>query len=226
MREMASLYLDNYDASSEERFLADLREKDEVVLLYADGRLAGFTTLKIFERNWNHHPVLIVYSGDTIVSPEHWGQQNLAFAWLARVGQIKKAHSALPLYWFLLVKGHRTFKYLPVFLRSFFPHWELNRDDLKPLADELARERFGAAYNPATGVVEFQTSQGHLKEAIAYATPAEMSKPCTRFFFERNPGYLKGHELVCLCEFEAHNLRPLGARIFQRALDESACAPC
>lgn len=219
---MEALYLENFDGTSSTLFRSDLADKDEAILLYHRGQLVGFTTLKFFEVMWRKRPVRIVYSGDTIVSPQHWGQQVLAFAWLTRIGQIKKALPDVPLYWFLLVKGHRTYKYLSVFAKSFYPHWSEPRHDLKLLADMLASDKFGSDYDPESGIVKFPTSRGHLHPAIAYASAAEMNKACTRFFFDSNPGYLHGHELVCVCELELFNMRPLAARIFHRAA-EPAC---
>jgi hypothetical protein len=221
---MAQLYLQNFDATSQELFREDLTDKDEVLLLFCDEELAGFTTLKVLVRTWNGTEIRLVFSGDTIVSPAHWGQQQLAFAWITRIGEIKRQVPASPLYWFLLVKGHRTFKYLSVFGKSFFPHWTLDRGDLKPLADMLALERFGADYNPATGVVEFSKSRGHLKSGIASATPEELQKPATQFFFKQNRDYRQGHELVCICELESFNMKPLAARVYSKAVDASAIA--
>ena len=214
---MADLYLDNYDGTSVEIFRNDLACKDEAVVLIVQGRLVGFTTLQVYVSRTAGKPVRIVYSGDTIVDRRHWGQQQLAFAWIRRIGEIKAQAPDLPLYWLLLVKGHRTFKYLSVFSRSFHPHWQLERPDLKPLADRLARERFGADYNSQTGVVEFSKSRGHLKPDIASPTGRELARPDTRFFVESNPGFRRGHELVCICELEPANMKPLAARIFGRS---------
>jgi hypothetical protein len=91
------------------------------------------------------------------------------------------------------------------------------------LGHQLAQEKFGDNYNSTTGVVEFRPSRGQLKLSLAQATPQELTKPATQFFLERNPGYRAGHELVCICELELHNMKPLTARIFQRALEESVC---
>lgn len=218
VRSMADLYLQHYDGSSDALFRQDLAEKDQAILLYSAQQLVGFTTLKVFQHAWQQGPIRIVYSGDTIVSPAHWGQQKLAFAWIAQIGRIKRQAPHLPLYWFLLVKGHRTFKYLAVFGKSFFPHWAQDRSDLQPLAEQLAREKFGALYNAGTGIVEFPQSRGHLCDALAQASAEELGKPATRFFLARNPGYRCGHELVCLCELELSNMMPLTARIFGHAL--------
>jgi hypothetical protein len=218
IRQMAALYLQNFEGTSEAIFRADLAEKDEAILLCHDQQLVGFTTLKLYERTWLDRPILIVYSGDTIVSPQHWGQQELASAWISRIGMIKRNSPDLRLFWFLLVKGHRTFKYLSVFGKSFFPHWREKRDDLKQLANQLATEKFSDSYEPEAGVVKFPDSRGHLKTAIASPSPAELQKEATQFFLDKNPGFRMGHELVCICELELFNMKPLTARIFRRAM--------
>ncbi|HVQ27069.1 MAG TPA: hypothetical protein VMV01_17910, partial [Planctomycetota bacterium] len=114
------------------------------------------------------------------------------------------------------VKGHRTFRYLPVFGKSFHPHWSDDRSDLRELADSLASEMFPDDYNPATGVVEFDQSRGQLVPEIAQPTPAELDREGVRFFLERNPGFERGHELVCVCEVEEHNMKPLTLRLFRK----------
>ena len=146
-----------------------------------------------------------------------------ASAWNQRMGEIKRQYPERSFYWFLLVKGHRTFRYMPVFGRTFFPHWSNNRDDLKPLADMLAFEKFSTDYNATTGVVEFPVSRGHLKSEIADPSPEELGKDSVQFFLQCNPDYGKGHELVCVCELEEHNMKPLTRRVFRKSFDESVC---
>jgi hypothetical protein len=217
-RQMARLYLASYEATSEALFLEDLARKDEVLLLQAGSELVGFTSVRVFERDWRGARIRVVYSGDTLVERAHWGQQALAFAWIGRMGVLKREHPELPLYWLLLVKGHRTFRYMPVFGRSFHPHWSIERDDLKSLADALALDLFPDDYNPTTGVVEFSRSRGHLKPDLAQPTPGELEREGVRFFLERNPGFRRGHELVCVCEVEEHNMKPLTRRLFRKGV--------
>ena len=219
-REMARLYLASYDGSSEELFLHDLSRKDEVLMVRNGEELVGFTTLRVFETEWRGMPARVVYSGDTVVAREHWGQQALAFDWITRMGALKRERPGMPLYWFLLVKGHRTFRYLPLFTQSFYPHWQVDRSDLKPLADALALEMFPDDYNPATGVVEFRESRGHLKSEIALPPSRDQEREEVRFFLERNPGFVRGHELVCVCEIETRNMKPLTLRLFGKGLDD------
>lgn len=224
LQQLVALYLNYYDGSSQEKVIADLKEKTEVLLLFHEGQLVGFTSLLLYSRLWRGETIRIVYSGDTVVDRRHWGQQALAFAWITRMGELKSQAPGCPLYWFVIVKGHRTFKYLPTFGKSFHPHWSEVSSELKLLADTLAKEKFGDAYNQETGVVEFTESQGHLREDIAYPTEEEMAKESVQFFLKANPNYLRGHELVCLCELEEHNMKPLTKRIFRKACNDKLVA--
>lgn len=216
--DMQNLYLSHYAGCSKAQVASDLQDKSEAILVFLDHVLVGFTTLKVYERQWVGHDIRIIFSGDTIVERAHWGQQALAFTWIMRMGQLQKEKPDLPMYWFLIVKGHRTYKYLPVFGKSFYPHWAIDRTDLKPLADTLAQEKFGADYNLVTGVVEFPESKGHLMPDIALPTEEEKSKESVQFFLAKNPNYINGHELVCLCEITEQNMKPLTKRIFAKGL--------
>jgi len=218
------LYLKYYEGSTETQVLQDLSDKQKVILLWYDDTIVGFTSLQIYQREWLNREIRVVYSGDTLVDRKHWGQQALAYAWISLMSQIKYEQPDLPLYWFVIIKGHRTFKYLPTFAESFYPHWSIDRSDLKPLADYLAREKFGEFYNSESGLVEFDKSRGNLKAEIAYPTEEEKNKSSVRFFLETNPNYLIGHELVCLCELEEHNMKSFTKRIFRKACDARALA--
>jgi hypothetical protein len=168
-----------------------------------------------YDAEWRGQKVRVVYSGDTIIRQDCWGQQALPAAWLRRMGKLREEEPSTPLYWFLLVKGHRTYRFLPSFAYAYYPDPEITRPDLKSLADELASRKFGDDYNRVTGVIEFERSLGNLKEKIAHPSEREARNPAVRFFLEKNPGYLRGHELVCLCSVAADNLKPFARRIFE-----------
>ena len=215
---MMDLYFASYEGSDAGIFNADLNKKDKALIIYHGETLVGFTTLKSYDASWGIRKIRVVYSGDTVVRKDHWGQQELARAWLEEIGHIKAARMDRPLYWFLLVKGHRTYKFLTAFARTFYPNQARDRNDLKPLADILANDMFGDNYCPDTGVVRFNGSRGHLAPGIAWPTAAELTRSDTRFFLSANPGYLNGEELVCVCELELFNMKPLAQRIVSRSM--------
>jgi hypothetical protein len=214
--EMWSLYHRFYAGTNRARFDDDLTRKDSLLVLRDDQqRIQGFSTLALGFAEHEGRVIRYVFSGDTIVDRAHWGSQSLAFTWLRYVGDIKRERPELPLFWFLIVKGHRTYRYLPTFARTFWPTWtEPTPVATADLMARLARERFGAAYDLASGVIRYPESHGHLVPEFAEANDREAEREDVRFFLERNPGYRSGDELVCLCELASENLRPLARRIF------------
>lgn len=201
-QQMAALYFDYYDGSDQARFYQDLAVKDEVLFLEYDQQLVGFSTLQFY----TFQQKTIVYSGDTIVNPAHWQQQSLHSAWISRMGLLKQANPTQPLYWLLLVKGYRSYKYLVVFAKTFYPDWRKQQPTLKALTDQLAMAKFAALYNAKTGVVECPSEYGYLKTPLAQLAPHEQQKASAQFFINKNPYYYQGHELVCLCELSETNL--------------------
>lgn len=212
---MLALYESLYVLPDREIFRRDLAAKNEVLLLRAGQDLVGFTTIQTYLFPFQGTQRRIVFSGDTVVHRNHWGQQALARAWIARMGRLYREHPDGPLYWFLVVKGHRTYRFLPAFCVRFHPHWTTSTPDLKALADALALDHFGTDYDVESGLVRYPESHGHLNPEIAQPTEAERRFPAVTFFLEKNPGYLKGHELVCLFEFTEAAMRPLTRRIFR-----------
>ncbi len=214
--EMYALYERYYGETNRERFVADLVDKDRVLLLRdAGGTLRGFSTLSVYERYFLEEHVRILFSGDTVIDERYWGQQALAFAWLRLAGEIKSNHPEVPLYWFLISKGHRTYRYLSAFSRVFYP--ALQRETpyrMRELMSFLATDRFGDAYDPVDGVLRFSEPQGQLRDDYAQVSSAHRLLPEVEFFLQRNPGYVHGEELVCLCELEPDNLQPIARRAF------------
>jgi hypothetical protein len=214
--EMWNLYRRFYAGTDVALFERDLAQKDSLLLLRdGDQRIQGFSTIAVGVTEFEGSQVRFVFSGDTIIDRAHWGSQALAFTWLRYVGELKRERPELPLFWFLIVKGHRTFRYLPAFAREFYPHWQRGTPaHIAALMNKLARERFGEAFDDASGVVRFPESRGHLAEPFAEANEREAEREDVSFFLRRNSGYRNGDELVCLCELSLENLRPLARRLF------------
>lgn len=200
---MHDLMTRHYEAVSSEIFHRDLSTKDEVLMLHdSDGLLCGFTTLA-----WNPVGALeegdILFSGDTIIDQRCWGTQELVRAFCRRAGEWK-AKSRRPLFWFLISKGHRTYMYLPLFAKRFYPHPENEETAWATLAGQVTARLFGGNWVPNEGVVRFPSSLGHLRSELA---PSNRSNPWFLYFEQRNPGHALGEELVCLTEMDESNLR-------------------
>lgn len=220
IRDMFFLYEHYYAGTSESLFRSDLANKKYVILLGDESdRLRGFSTAVVTEHQFQGERLRSLFSGDTIVDERYWGQQALGNTWLQLAGYVKSGQPEIPLYWFLLVKGHRTYRYLHAFFKVFYPSYEHEMTSrIKSIMDMLASERYGDNYDIDRGVIDFPTSHGHLKPSWADIPEKDRSRPDVKFFLDRNPGYVKGDELVCLAELVMDNMRPLPGRIFRKGM--------
>src|SRR5262245_40054495 len=158
--EMFGLLTRHFDGVTRWQFDQDLAEKNWVILLQCGRRLVGFSTLLAYESSCDGEPVSVVYSGDTIVEPEAWGSNALARAWIACVRDLRGSYPRGKYYWLLLTSGFRTYRFLPVFWKEFYPRHDHPIPAVEQtLLRRLARERFGSQFDPATGLVRFHQPQ-------------------------------------------------------------------
>ena len=220
--EMFSLYAANYADTTDAIFHHDLAQKTHVLLLTdPGGGLRGFTTMEIYSSVVAGEALRVLFSGDTIIDPAHWGSPALALEWIRFAGTVSREDS-LPLYWLLIVKGHRTYRFLPTFARQYLPHHAKADDPAqRQLLSALAREKFGELFDESSGVVRFPTPQGRLRSELADISERHGKLKSVAHFRALNPGYRSGDELVCLCRLATDNLRPLAARAFTADLEET-----
>jgi len=213
---LLTTFFTGVDAST---FQADLAEKSHVILLEDDdGVLRGFSTLLVYDTQVPGVEATMVYSGDTIVDRAWWGSPALAVSWLRAAWDVTAAAAARDAYWLLLTSGFRTYRFLPVFWKEFYPCAESSTTS-KTLVDALARERFGDRYDTDRGIVRFGRPQVLVPELLDVPV-GRASDAHVAFFLERNPGYVQGDELVCLTSIREHNLTAAGRRI-AKLLDRS-----
>lgn len=217
--EMYTLYRRYYEATTPAAFQDDLDAKDQVIVARDEqGNLRGFSSLALLPiADRAGRKLRAIFSGDTIVDHRCWGQQALAFAWIRLAGQLERKDPHTPLYWFLIVKGHRTYRYLHAFTHRYYPHWrDPTPSATQTLMHDLAASRFGEHYQRDSGVVRFPRSRGQLKPAWADVGGCTRYRPEVAHFLRRNPGYTHGDELVCLTRLTGANLRPLPRRLFEQ----------
>lgn len=214
LERMYALYATHYEASDPQRFADDLAGKQHVIVLQEGDALRGFSTVAHEVFASAQGPVQVLFSGDTLIEPSAWGEQGLSRSFARLAGALEARAPGLPLYWLLISKGHRTYRYLSVFARRFFPHHEGDDPQLAALAAQLANARFGSAFDAARGVVAHPQSLGHLKPDLAEVPPHIARRADGGFFLQRNPGYRQGHELVCLTELRPDNLRAVVRQAF------------
>lgn len=219
--EMFELLSHYFDGVTQAQFARDLTEKNWVVLVRRDLRLVGFSTLLVYETSFEGEPVSIVYSGDTIVAPEAWGTTALARGWITAVNQLRERYPRGRYYWLLLTSGFRTYRFLPVFWRDFYPCFNApTPSGIRRLRDQLAAERFGEQFDSISGIVRFDHPQ-RLRGELKIIPTERTADPHVAFFAAQNPGHVNGDELVCLTELSYENLTAAGRRMTVPQLCES-----
>ena len=211
-----ALFRAHYDGADQQRFEADLDEKQRVILLRdrATGALRGFSTVLYRPVRVGGRDAMFVFSGDTVIDRSCWGQKALQGAFAALLFRLKLRHPRRPLYWFLLSKGWRTY----LLMANYFPRAvprcdQADAPELKAVLDTLAAQRFGAEYDAAAGVVRYATPHERVREGLAPLDASVLANPHVRFFAERNPGHARGEELACLAEIRLRDLVRAAGRI-------------
>lgn len=213
IQQMFQLMLAHYDQVAEAVFRRDLMEKTWVIVLETD-RIVGFSTQKILAFGEDR----AVFSGDTIIAREHWGSQHLSQAFARHFFDMAER----PLYWFLISKGFKTYKYLPTFFKDFYPRYDRPTPaKWKQLIDQLGEMLYPNEYDPMTGVIRYHGAKDRLKDELQDLS-VRANDPHYDFFIQANPGYRQGNDLACLTLLERDNLKPGRERLLFGSQSEQA----
>lgn len=208
-------------------FERDFREKDAVMILrkeHEEGEIVGWSTLMVLTLEAAGREVKGVFSGDTAVLPEYRNSMGLGVELSRYFMQAYWQFPRHPVYYILISKGWRTYKIMPFFFKEFAPRY----DRPTAVADKAVMDAFGQKkyphhYYSATGVVTFSPQRVRLESIDAIPPKVDAH---TQFFLRSNPGYLQGHELVCVARIAPENFteglkRVLRAGGMDEAIDEN-----
>ncbi len=214
---MYELFSKQFENVSFEQFLEDLEQKNWVLLLRSDdGVLSGFSSMHIYDVTVDNRNLTVVFSGDTVVDSESWSDSALSYYWMGAIDYLRRLHRKERLYWFLLVSGFRTYRFLPVYSQFFFPRYDQSTTaDIQRMMDVIASERFGDSYDAQTGIVRLGVP-AILKEGYRGIPENRLKDPHIAFFADKNPGHEKGDELVCFAELSEDKFTRLGRRMLTK----------
>jgi len=213
---MFELMNGNYDGVKKETFEKDLAEKSDVILLRdnQDQQIQGFSTLMILEELVRGNVTRALFSGDTIIDKTYWGDTQLEHHWGRYAFSLIDKNPEIPLFWFLMSKGYKTYKFLPVFFNEFYPRYDKPTPAYEQeVLDTFARKKFPLNYNPKTGLVVFEGQKDRLKQGVADIDERRMKDQHVRYFIERNPRWQQGDELCCIMPLKKNNFNRMALRM-------------
>ena len=212
MHSLMTTYFSNVTRS---RFEADLSEKSWVCAI-TDSRseqICGFSTLARFEADVDGETIAALFSGDTIMSREHWGQPTLHGTVARQLMYLADEAPNTRSFWLHLSAGYKTYRLLPACFLEFFPRYDTETPPtIRRLIKTLATQRFGSQYHEETGIVRFDEPTP-LRRGVADVNNRQSNDRDVDFFVRANPGHAAGDELVCIAELTQSNLTRAVRRI-------------
>ena len=217
--EMYTLLAEYFMGTNRAQFESDLSEKEAVILLRdADsGQIQGFSTFMRIAAGIDDAKIVAFFSGDTIVARQYWGDTLLSRLWsqtiFAQADLILAESPTTRVYWFLICSGYRTWRFLPVFFREYYPNPNgLTPPRMQRILDTLGQQKFGDQFLPGSSIVRLRPATP-LRAGVAEVTERRLRDSQVAFFTRMNPGHADGDELACLTEISRSNLTRAGERM-------------
>lgn len=198
---MYNIMCQYYTGVNEHQFHLDLNEKQDVILMLdRQNNIQGFSTLLTKKQSVDGKKFIAIYSGDTVLAREYWGNGALALAFGRYLVKMRLKYFFTPTYWFLISKGYKTY----LLMTNNFPeHWPRYDKPTKPqkkkIMDSFYTQLFGPNYFPETGIMIPESSKVQtVKVSVADIDNSLMLNPKIKFFAEQNPLWAQGQELCCV----------------------------
>jgi hypothetical protein len=210
---MFSLMAEYYDDINFPVFIKDLTEKDYCILLFDTNKIIkGFSTQKIISIRVRAEIIYGVFSGDTIIHKDYWGSLELHKLFADFFINYGKRYKGF--YWFLISKGYKTYKMLPVFFIEFYPnHKEKTPFYEQEIIDSFGNTRYPEEYDKTSGVILYKETKDKLKTGVADITEKQLKDKDIQYFIKLNPDYIKGNDLVCIARLTEDNFKPAIKRL-------------
>jgi hypothetical protein len=193
-----------YENVARDQFRKDLFKKNAVILLLEkkDKSIQGFSTLQHTEININGRKVFGVFSGDTIVEKQYWGQRVLGNTFLKYMFYQKLKHLLSPVYWLLISKGYKTYLIMANNFPIHYPRFEQTTPPMyKNILDGFYKILYPRDFNPELGVILPNEQTYSLRTGVAEIDKSLIeSNPRISFFQNTNPSWRDGIELACVAK--------------------------
>jgi hypothetical protein len=205
--EMHKVFVQYYHNADLQTFITDMGEKTGVFLIQEkhSNRIVGFSTWSECELNINGQPAIGIFSGDTVIEKQYWGNNELQKAFILRLFKMKIKNPKTPIYWLLISKGYKTYLLLTNNFPKHYPSYKKNNIKLESVVDNYCQKLYPYAYNQEERLLNFGDSYQHLKEHVAQISDdMTTTNPNIRHFTKLNPRWDKGVELPCVGEVNFH----------------------
>ncbi len=221
--QMQSLMNQYFEGVTPETFRDDLKKKKLVIILSDKKKIKGFSTMAFIDDEIDAQKVKAVFSGDTIIDKNYWGTTKLSSIWLkfvfAMIDHFEKKD--VKLFWYLISMGYKTYRYLPVYFKNFYPRVNVESPEFEAkIIDRFSEKLFKGNYDKGSSVIKYDGTREKLRTGISDVPAERLVNRDIAFFVKMNPGYIKGDELACLTELNMSNIKPKFIRLYKGGADK------
>jgi hypothetical protein len=200
VREMFKVFCRYYENTSLEQFISDLNRKSGAFIIRRkiDDAIVGFSTMGIYHMEVDGKKIRGIFSGDTILEKEYWGNRAMNAAFVKRLVLEAIKDPFTPQYWFLISKGYKTFLLLTRNFPDYYPHPEHENPHMKHIVEAYCDKLFPGKLDRDTMVLDFGEGSNCLKSDVTPISAAQRNETDIAFFEQRNPQWERGTELPCV----------------------------
>jgi len=205
--EMHKVFIQYYHNADLHNFVTDMGKKKDVIVLQDkfSGKIVGFSTWTELEIINNNEKSIGIFSGDTVVKKEYWGNKELQKTFVKQLLKTKIKNPKTSVFWLLISKGYKTYLLLTNNFPKHYPSHKKNNIKLESIVDEYCEQLYPSAYNKENRLLNFGNDYQYLKDDVAeITTDMTDENPKIRHFTKLNPSWQQGTELPCVGEVSVH----------------------
>ena len=147
-----------------------VREKNEAATI------RGFSTIKQVELDDDGRPAIGVFSGDTILHHEYWGDRSLKDGFVRYMLKLKLSNPLRRVYWLLISKGYKTYLLMAKNFVEYYPrHDRPNDPKLERLVRAYCDQLFPGKYDASGKVLDFGDTSQKLRGEVAFCAPGGLA---------------------------------------------------
>jgi hypothetical protein len=125
-------------------------------------------------------------------------------------------HHGEELYWCLVSKGYRTYRFLPLFFNEFYPRHDADTPRaMRAVIDAVGRAKYPERYDAASGIIRATATSDRLRQELGETSEGRQRDPHIAFFHASNPGHVRGDELCCVAPLRHENFSVSARRLIQ-----------
>lgn len=201
LKAMYSIYEQYYENTQFEIFVNDFKKKSGAMLIFNSktDEVVGFSTVAVQHFYLNGKDYTVLFSGDTVILKEFWGNRTLQSTMLKLIIKLRVKYPFNEFYWLLISKGYKTYLLLANNYYVYYPHVNGENEHLSNVIEHYCENFFGEYYDKEVGLLNFGDDYQPLKGEVAPITEEmRITNPKIDFFERKNPTWTTGTELPCI----------------------------